>query len=119
MGTKPKVHPMPNDSHLHRVQTILAEHEHLITRPNPEKLGGNGIFHRYSHPVLTRDQVPPHWRFDFNPATNPRLLERLGVNAVFNAEEIKSSRRVGLHQPGTVVAVMVVAVHDARLVDVG
>ena len=41
------------------------------------------------------------------------------LNAVFKVKEIKSSRRVGLHQPGTVVAVMVVAEQDVRLVDVG
>ncbi len=38
--------------------------------------------------MLTRDHVPLHWRYDLNPETNPFFLERLGVNAVFNAGAI-------------------------------
>jgi 4-O-beta-D-mannosyl-D-glucose phosphorylase len=30
-----------------------------------------------------------HWRYDFNPQTNPWLMERIAVNAVFNAGAIK------------------------------
>lgn len=44
----------------------------------------NGVLDRYQHPILTRDHVPLEWRFDFNPATNPFLLERLPVNAILN-----------------------------------
>ena len=38
--------------------------------------------------MLTRDHVPLHWRYDLNSETNPFFLERLGVNAVFNAGAI-------------------------------
>ena len=79
---------MPADQHLRRVEAILAEHENLISRPNSQMPTGNGIFHRYSHPILTKDHVPPHWRIDFDSGRNPRLLERLGVNAVLNAGAI-------------------------------
>ncbi|MEO8569432.1 MAG: glycosidase [Ginsengibacter sp.] len=49
----------------------------------------NGIFNRYGNPVLTGAHTPLEWRFDFNPARNPYLLERIGINAVFNAGAIK------------------------------
>jgi 4-O-beta-D-mannosyl-D-glucose phosphorylase len=34
--------------------------------------------------VLTAEHTPPAWRYDFNPASNPNLLTRLGFNCVFN-----------------------------------
>jgi 4-O-beta-D-mannosyl-D-glucose phosphorylase len=37
--------------------------------------------------------VPLHWRYDLNPATNPHLIERLGVNAVFNPGAIYLNNR--------------------------
>ena len=45
----------------------------------------NGVFERYEHPVLTAEHVPPVWRYDFDPKSNPSLIETLAVNAVFNA----------------------------------
>lgn len=45
----------------------------------------NGIFNRYEKPVLTREHIPPFWKYDLNPETNPYFMERLGVNAVFNS----------------------------------
>ena len=45
----------------------------------------NGIFERYTQPVVTAAHVPLAWRYDLNPGTNPFLLERLAVNAAFNA----------------------------------
>ena len=48
-------------------------------------LPGNGIFERWKHPVITRDHVPLDWRYDLNPATNPHLMERIGVNSTFNS----------------------------------
>jgi 4-O-beta-D-mannosyl-D-glucose phosphorylase len=68
-----------------RLSRLTAQHAHLCARPNVVDEGwDNGVFARYQHPVLTRDHVPPAWRFDLNPATNPWLLERLGINAVLN-----------------------------------
>ncbi|GAB4253035.1 MAG: 4-O-beta-D-mannosyl-D-glucose phosphorylase [Candidatus Methylacidiphilales bacterium] len=49
----------------------------------------NGVYERYLHPVLTAGHVPLEWRYDLNPATNPFLLERMGINAVMNAGAIK------------------------------
>ncbi|MGK7393983.1 MAG: glycoside hydrolase family 130 protein [Candidatus Cyclobacteriaceae bacterium M3_2C_046] len=72
-----------------RKEQLFQEHNQLITRKN-EKLGvGNGIFDRYKYPVLTRDHAPIFWRYDLDPATNPYLMERIGVNATFNAGAIE------------------------------
>lgn len=59
----------------------------LLSRPNPPTEDSR-LLQRYAYPVLTAAHVPLSWRFDFNPATNPYFLERLGVNAVFNAGAI-------------------------------
>lgn len=62
----------------------------LIERTNePQNEIGNGIFARYKNPVLTAAHAPLEWRFDFNPNTNPFLLERIAINATFNAGAIK------------------------------
>lgn len=76
---------MSNDPHFQRVQSLLTEQEQLLKRANVAWPSANGIFQRYQFPVVTADHVPLTWRYDFNPETNPHLLERLGVNAAFNA----------------------------------
>jgi len=47
------------------------------------------VYHRYINPVLTAAHTPVFWRYDLNPQTNPWLMERFGINAVFNAGAIK------------------------------
>lgn len=49
----------------------------------------NGLYERYRYPILTRSHVPFSWRYDLNEKTNPYLMERLGVNAVFNPGAIE------------------------------
>ncbi|RAJ02369.1 4-O-beta-D-mannosyl-D-glucose phosphorylase [Chitinophaga skermanii] len=72
-----------------RWQLLQAEHAALLQQKNhPEKLG-NGIYTRYIHPVLTAAHAPLNWRYDLNPTTNPFLMQRIGVNAVFNAGAMK------------------------------
>ena len=66
-----------------RLKALAAEHKALVERPN-KPVEGNGIFERYEHPVLTAAHTPVFWRYDLDAATNPHLLERIGVNAVFN-----------------------------------
>lgn len=73
------------NDHISRVRQLFSEHEALITRPNEPMPGGNGIFTRYRYPVLTAAHAPVFWRYDLDPATNPHLMERLGVNAAFNS----------------------------------
>lgn len=77
-----------------RLKALQKEHAKLIARKNRKVKPGNGIFYRYRHPVLTAAHVPLHWRYDFNPETNPFLMERLGVNAAFNAGAILYEGRI-------------------------
>lgn len=66
-----------------------ARQEALLARRNRPTDFYNGIFTRWEYPVLTRDHAPLHWRYDLNPETNPLFLERLGINAAFNAGAIE------------------------------
>jgi len=76
-----------------RARALEAAHDALITRRNERLDGGNGIFTRFRHPVLTAAHTPIFWRYDLSAATNPLGLERMGINAVFNAGAIKLDRR--------------------------
>lgn len=72
-----------------RLRQLVARHEALTTRLNEVDTDWyNGVFTRYRYPVLTQEHVPVYWRFDLNPHSNPRLIERIGVNAVMNAGAI-------------------------------
>ena len=72
-----------------RLETLTESHEVLVTRRNRKIEPGNGIFHRYENPVLTGAHAPLSWRYDLDPATNPHLMERFGINAAFNAGAMK------------------------------
>jgi 4-O-beta-D-mannosyl-D-glucose phosphorylase len=72
-----------------RVRALRREHEAIVSRRNVRVEPGNGIYWRYRRPVLTAAHVPLEWRYDFDPSRNPRFMERLGINAVFNAGAIK------------------------------
>lgn len=72
-----------------KLQTLKAEHDALIKRPNRPAATGNGIYDRYENPILTAAHAPIHWRYDLNPETNPFLMERLGINAAFNPGAIE------------------------------
>lgn len=67
-----------------RRRQIFDDYERLLARPNEPEERSNGGVQRWRHPVLTSAHTPPFWRYDFDPATNPLLLERIAVNAVFN-----------------------------------
>lgn len=79
-----------------RLSRLRTSHEALVTRPNAPTDHTNGYFQRYRHPVLTAEHAPLFWRYDLNPDTNPYLMERLGVNAVFNAGAIAMDGRYRL-----------------------
>jgi 4-O-beta-D-mannosyl-D-glucose phosphorylase len=72
-----------------RVQELQHAHEALVGLSNKKIEKSNGVYHRYQNPVLTADHAPLNWRYDFNPETNPFLMERFGINAAFNAGAIK------------------------------
>lgn len=67
-----------------RKEQLTKQYEELVARPNRPEALGNGIFERYEHPVLTAAHAPLHWKYDFNPESNPYFMERIGVNCVFN-----------------------------------
>ena len=70
-------------------QELNERYEALIARPNHiDDSRYNGIYDRWADPVLTRAHIPPFWMFDPNPATNPHMMQRLGVNAVMNSGAI-------------------------------
>ncbi|MDJ1473634.1 glycoside hydrolase family 130 protein [Xanthocytophaga flava] len=72
-----------------RLSQLKATYEELISRRNTKIAPGNGIFDKYVHPVLTGQHAPLFWRYDLNPETNPYLMERIGINAAFNAGAMK------------------------------
>jgi len=68
---------------------LRANHEELLSKKNEKLPFGNGIYDRYTNPVLTNEHAPIEWRYDFNPETNPYLMERIGVNGALNAGAMK------------------------------
>jgi len=67
-----------------QLKQLQQRHRKLIKRKNRPQSASNGIFDRYQFPVLTAEHAPLSWRYDFDQATNPHLMTRLGINAVFN-----------------------------------
>jgi 4-O-beta-D-mannosyl-D-glucose phosphorylase len=76
-----------------RRHELEQQHAALLARPNQPQRLGNGVYDRYKYPVLTAQHVPLTWRYDLSSATNPYLMERLGINAVFNAGAIRLDGR--------------------------
>jgi 4-O-beta-D-mannosyl-D-glucose phosphorylase len=76
-----------------RLTRLQEEQQQLIAKSNEIAGTGNGIFNRYKYPVLTAAHTPLSWRYDLDAKTNPYLMERFGINAVFNAGAIKFNDR--------------------------
>lgn len=70
-------------------KTKLKEYEAVVSAENTPRQNGNGVYTRWQNPVLTREHIPPHWKYDLNKETNPFFMERLGVNSTFNSGAIK------------------------------
>jgi 4-O-beta-D-mannosyl-D-glucose phosphorylase len=68
-----------------RTQDLFRQYDKLIARKNAKAENGNGLFDRYTYPVLTAEHAPLFWRYDFDRKTNPHLMERMSINATFNA----------------------------------
>ncbi len=77
-----------------KVGELFRQHEKLIRRKNSKLKDGNGIFDRYQHPVVTAEHTPIFWRYDLDPKTNPHLMERMGINATFNAGAIEHEGKI-------------------------
>ena len=71
-----------------RLNRLRRAEQELLEREN-RPVEDNGIFERYEFPVLTAAHTPLEWRYDLNPATNPYLMERFGINATLNSGAIK------------------------------
>lgn len=76
-----------------RLQALRKANEELVNRRNEKEKHGNGIYDRYLYPVLTAQHTPVFWKYDLDPKTNPHLMERFGINAVFNAGAIKLNEK--------------------------
>ena len=74
------------NSHLKKTQKRFNK---LISKKNKPSKQSNGIYNRYKNPILTAEHTPIEWRYDLNPETNPYQLERIGMNAAFNAGALK------------------------------
>lgn len=76
-----------------RYQLLHETYDQLVNLGNEKTTSLNGIYNRYKYPVLTHAHIPLNWKYDFDPQTNPNLLERIGINATFNAGAIKFKGR--------------------------
>jgi 4-O-beta-D-mannosyl-D-glucose phosphorylase len=72
-----------------RMEALTMAWQKLVTRKNKPAENSNGVYQRYQYPVLTNGHVPLNWRYDLDENTNPFLMERFGINAVFNAGAIR------------------------------
>ena len=68
-----------------RLRLLEEQFAALTSQRNAPVEPGNGIFSRWVHPVITPEHIPLNWRYDLDPTSNPFLMERLGINATFNA----------------------------------
>ena len=87
-----------------RVKMLRQQHEELLTRKNELatnanvsfgtfRYSQNGIYEKYRYPVLTAGHTPLEWKYDFSEQDNPFLMQRIMINAVFNAGAIKLDGR--------------------------
>ena len=87
-----------------KAKALRQQHEELLTRKNELattadsffgtfRFSQNGIYEKYRYPVLTAEHIPLEWKYDFNEQDNPYLMQRIMMNAVFNAGAIKWNGR--------------------------
>jgi 4-O-beta-D-mannosyl-D-glucose phosphorylase len=77
-----------------QVKRLQIEHDRLIKRKNKKIPKWNGIYNRFLYPVITASHTPVFWRYDLNYKTNPNLVERMGINATFNAGAIEYKGKI-------------------------
>ena len=76
-----------------KVKFLYESYLKLLRVQNKKQFDGNGVYERFENPVLTAKHIPLTWRYDFNPTTNPFLMERIGINAVLNSGAIKINNK--------------------------
>ncbi len=72
-----------------KIAVLKKQQEALLTQKNEALWPDNGVFTRFKYPVLTAAHAPLTWQYDFDVRTNPFLMQRLAINATFNAGAIK------------------------------
>ena len=72
-----------------KAKALREHHLDLLTKKNHPLQWGNGIYEKYTNPILTAEHTPLEWRYDFNEKDNPFLMQRIMVNATLNAGAIK------------------------------
>lgn len=77
-----------------KVRRLFRQQELLIKRRNKKCANSNGVYDRYVNPVVIAQHTPIFWRYDLDRRTNPFLMERLGVNAAFNAGAIEHKGKI-------------------------
>ena len=70
-------------------EALVQAHKELTEKKNEPVAQNNGVYTRYINPVVTGAHAPICWRYDLNPQTNPFGMERIGINAAFNAGATK------------------------------
>ncbi|WP_052123453.1 glycoside hydrolase family 130 protein [Flavobacterium beibuense] len=78
-----------NQVRIPNYESLVKKHQELIEKKNTPVDDTNGIYTRYKNPVVTAAHTPVEWRYDLNAATNPFGMERIGMNAAFNAGAMK------------------------------
>lgn len=71
-----------------KVKALREAHEALLNKSNIQCPISNGIYVKYQYPILTAEHTPLEWRYDFDEASNPYLMQRIMMNAVLNAGAI-------------------------------
>ncbi len=80
-----------------RLIQLVDSQERLLAQKNRRDTEWvRGLFDRYQYPVVTAQHTPLFWRYDLNKDRNPFLLERLGINAVFNPGAIELDGKIYL-----------------------
>lgn len=80
-----------------KLKDLIVKHENLIAKPNSiSKTWYNGVYERYEDPVITAEHTPLFWRYDFKFNRNPNLMERMGINAAFNAGAMEFKDKICL-----------------------
>ncbi len=77
-----------------RLALLRRHHSDLLEMENGPCMQNNGVIQRYIHPVLTAEHIPLEWRYDLNSVSNPYLMQRLGVNSVFNPGAIELEGKI-------------------------
>jgi 4-O-beta-D-mannosyl-D-glucose phosphorylase len=82
-----------NEYFQNRLKHLRDTQSELLHKRNVEKKSINGVYNRFENPILTPRHTPLEWRFVLDPASNPFLLERFGINAVFNSGAMKFNNK--------------------------